>query len=201
MPTATALGIPAGRPVIETIGRTEPAQGIDLLIDAAAPLRDQVHMVVIAVPFDGDDPLAAAYQAQIRGAGLSATLVPTSPATCPASPPPGRPARGEPLANVPFETALWARYCQPACQRVQADRDIIPSLADTLTPPSARARPRRTVTSALPGRGLSGRAPVPRSPAGAPSPRPERHAVTPLLAGHHLRDPPAQAEAVRPEPS
>jgi glycosyltransferase involved in cell wall biosynthesis len=186
-----AHGIPAGQPIIATIGRTDPVKGIDLLIDAAAPLRDQVHLVVIAVPFDGDDPLPAAYQAQIRGAALSATLIPRfsrdlprALAGLPATRAIACPARGEPLANVPLETALWARHggpvivapdrdgfpeqvtdgatgilydpgepggltraltralrlsparravmCQAASQRVQASRDIIPSLAGTL---------------------------------------------------------------------
>jgi len=35
-----AHGIPPRQPVIATIGRTDPVKGIDLLIDAAAPLRD-----------------------------------------------------------------------------------------------------------------------------------------------------------------
>ena len=58
---AAAFGIPPGRPVIATIGRTDPAKGIDLLIDALRPLRD---------------PLIDLYRRQITAGRLSATLVP-----------------------------------------------------------------------------------------------------------------------------
>jgi len=60
-----------------TIGRTDPTKGIDILIHAVGPLREEVHVVIIAVPFDGDDPLVADYARRIAAEGLRATLVTT----------------------------------------------------------------------------------------------------------------------------
>lgn len=111
-----AYGIPAGLPLIATIGRTDPVKGIDLLIDALGPLRDRAHLVAIIVPFDGHDPLISTYQQQITARALSATLIPRftrdlprALAALPATRAVACPARGESLANVPFEVALWAR--------------------------------------------------------------------------------------------
>ncbi len=113
---AVAYGIPAGRPVIATIGRTDPTKGIDQLIDALGPLRDRAHLAAVVVPFDGRDPLIDSYRRQISARRLPATLVPnftrdlpralaSLPSTCAVA----CPSRGETLANVPFEVALWAR--------------------------------------------------------------------------------------------
>jgi glycosyltransferase involved in cell wall biosynthesis len=128
---AFAYGIPAGTPLIATIGRTDPAKGIDLLIDALGPLRDRVHLAAIVVPFDGRDPLISAYQQQITACGLSATLVaeftrdlPRALASLPDTRAVACPARGEPLANVPFDVALWARGGGPVV--VAPDRDGFP---------------------------------------------------------------------------
>jgi hypothetical protein len=44
---AEAFGVPAGRPVIAAIGRTDPVKGLDLLIDALGPLRGRAHLVAI----------------------------------------------------------------------------------------------------------------------------------------------------------
>lgn len=125
---AAAHGIPDGRPIIATIGRTDPAKGIDLLIDAIAPLRDRVHLAAIVVPFDGHDPLISAYQQQIARLGLQATLIPRftrdlprALAALPSTVATACPSRGEPLANVPFEVALWARHGGPVI--VAPDRD------------------------------------------------------------------------------
>ncbi|MFF3665496.1 glycosyltransferase family 4 protein [Microtetraspora malaysiensis] len=200
---AATFGISLDRPIVLTIGRTDPTKGIDLLIDALRPLRDQVHLVAIVVPFDGDDPLLRRYRHQITDAGLHATLIPEFTRTLPRALASlshtavvACPARGESLANVPFETALWARHGGPvvvapnrdgfpeqithgetgllyepdqegeltaairdgialdprarermthaAYQRVAADRDVIPNLADMLNrllpPASADAR-------------------------------------------------------------
>jgi glycosyltransferase involved in cell wall biosynthesis len=125
---AASHGIPPGRPVIATIGRTDPAKGIDLLIDALRPLRDRAHLAAIVVPFDGHDPLLAAYRRQIAEAQLSATLItrftrdlPRALASLPSTRAVACPSRGEVLANVPFETALWARAGGPVV--VAPDRD------------------------------------------------------------------------------
>jgi glycosyltransferase involved in cell wall biosynthesis len=117
---ARAHGIPDGRPVIATIGRTDPVKGIDLLIDALEPLRDRAHLAAMVVPFDGRDPLISAYHQQITARQLSATVIsrftrdlPRALAALPETRAVACPARGEPLANVPFEVALWARRGGP----------------------------------------------------------------------------------------
>ena len=125
---AEAFGVPAGRPVIAAIGRTDPVKGLDLLIDALGPLRDRAHLVAVVVPFDGHDPLLDAYRRQITARRLSATLVPQftrdlprALAALPATRAVACPSRGETLANVPFEVALWARHGGPVV--VGPDRD------------------------------------------------------------------------------
>jgi glycosyltransferase involved in cell wall biosynthesis len=111
--------IPLDRPIILNFGRANPTKGVDLLIEAARPLRDQVHLVLIAVP-DGFDHLPGAYWQQVRDANLRATMIPRftrdlprALASLPATRAVACPSRGEPLANVPFEVALWARHGGP----------------------------------------------------------------------------------------
>jgi len=127
---AAAHDVPLDRPIILNFGRADPVKGIDILIEAARPLREQMHLVVITVP-DGNDQLPGAYWQQIRNAGLRATMIPYFTRDLPralASLPYTRavacPSRGEPLANVPFETALWARHGGPVV--VAPDRDGFP---------------------------------------------------------------------------
>jgi D-inositol-3-phosphate glycosyltransferase len=117
---AATHGVPMDRPIILTIGRTDPVKGVDQLIDHLAPLRDQIHLVAVVVPFNSEDPLIGDYQHRIAATGLRATLIPRFSRELPralASLPATRvvtcPARGETLANVPFEVALWARHAGP----------------------------------------------------------------------------------------
>ncbi|MFV2198725.1 glycosyltransferase family 4 protein [Nocardiopsis sp. LOL_012] len=108
--------VPRDRPIIATFGRTDPVKGLDLLIDALAPLAHRVHLVAVVVPFHDRDPLLKRYRDQIRCRGLRATLVPHFTRDLPralCSVPSTRavvcPSRSETLANVPFEVACWAR--------------------------------------------------------------------------------------------
>lgn len=117
---AASFGVPLDRPIVLTIGRTDPVKGFDLLIDALIPLADEVHLVAIIVPFSQDDPLLADYRAQIGAAGLRATMVaaftrdlPRALAALPSTKVVVCPSRGETLANVPLEVALWAREGGP----------------------------------------------------------------------------------------
>ncbi len=105
--------VPLDRPLVVTIGRTDPTKGIDLLIHAVGPLRDEVHVVIIAVPFGRDDPLIADYARRIAREDLRATLVteytrelPRALCGLPETRAVVCPSRGETLANVPFEVAL-----------------------------------------------------------------------------------------------
>ncbi|WP_159944905.1 glycosyltransferase family 4 protein [Nocardiopsis sp. FR6] len=112
--------IPRDRPIVAAFGRTDPVKGLDLLIDALAPLAHRVHLVTVVVPFHDRDPLLERYRDQIRSAGLRATLVPRFTRDLPralCSVPETRavvcPSRSETLANVPFEVACWARKVGP----------------------------------------------------------------------------------------
>jgi glycosyltransferase involved in cell wall biosynthesis len=126
MPTATAREVaacwqvPLDRSLVITIGRTDPIKGIDILIHAMGPLRDEVHVVIIAVPFDSDDPLITEYARRIAAEGLRTTFVTTYTRELPRALSGLAqtravvcPSRGEALANVPFEVALWARHAGP----------------------------------------------------------------------------------------
>ncbi|MDT0307652.1 glycosyltransferase family 4 protein [Streptomyces sp. DSM 44917] len=119
--TFAAFGIPTDRPLVATIGRTDPTKGIDLLIDALAPLCDQVHLAAIAVRTDDERAaLLNTYRARARRLGLDATFVgdfdrglPRALASWPRTRVMASPSRGETLANTVFETALWARHAGP----------------------------------------------------------------------------------------
>ncbi|GAA1213359.1 GNAT family N-acetyltransferase [Streptomyces rhizosphaericus] len=110
-----ALGIPAGRPVVAAVGRTK---GLDVLIEELAPLHGTVHLAMIAVLTDDDRAaLLDAYRERSAELGLSATIIgrydrniPRALAAWPDTIAMAVPSRGETLANVVFETALWAQH-------------------------------------------------------------------------------------------
>lgn len=117
---AAAFGVPLDRPIILAIGRTDPVKGLDQLITALRPLRDNVHLVAVVVPFDGHDPLTHTYREQISTAGLRATYIdrftrdlPRALSSLTATAAVCCPSRAEPLANLPFEAAMWARHNGP----------------------------------------------------------------------------------------
>ncbi|MEE1823885.1 glycosyltransferase family 4 protein [Streptomyces sp. BE20] len=110
--------IPNDRPIVAAITRTDATKGLDLLIDALAPLRDDIHLAAIAVRTDDERAtLFDTYQQQCRAARLNATLVgdfdrqlARALAALPATHVMACPSRGETLANVVFETGLWAQH-------------------------------------------------------------------------------------------
>ncbi|MFI7104135.1 glycosyltransferase family 4 protein [Streptomyces sp. NPDC050161] len=116
--TVRSFGIPTDRPVIAAVGRTDHTKGLDLLIDAVEPLRDHVHLAMIVVPTDDDRAaLLTRYQARAAELQLSATLIgrysrtlPRALAALPATRVMAVPSRGETLANIVFETGLWAQH-------------------------------------------------------------------------------------------
>ncbi|MBB0244458.1 glycosyltransferase, partial [Streptomyces alkaliphilus] len=113
-----ALGIPATRPVVAAVGRTDHTKGLDLLIEALAPLRDDVHLAMVAVPTDDERAaLLDSYRHRSAELGLSATIIgrydrdiPRALAAWPDTVAMAVPSRGETLANIVFETALWAQH-------------------------------------------------------------------------------------------
>ncbi|MFI0220371.1 glycosyltransferase [Streptomyces lydicus] len=112
------LGIPAGRPVGAAIGRTDHTKGLDLLTEELAPLRDDIHLAMVAVSTDDDRAaLVGSYRDRSAALGLSTTIVgrydrdiPRALAAWPDTCAMAVPSRGETLANVVFETALWAQH-------------------------------------------------------------------------------------------
>lgn len=114
---ADRFDIPTQRPIIAAVGRTDHTKGLDLLIEAAAPLRDQLHLAMIAVPTDDERAaLLRQYRARCAQLRLSATIVghysralPRALAALPATRAMVVPSRGETLANIVFETGLWAQ--------------------------------------------------------------------------------------------
>jgi len=113
-----ALGIPVGHPVVAAVGRTDHTKGLDLLIEALTPLRDDVHLAMVAVPTDDDRAaLLGSYRHRSAELGLSATIIgrydrdiPRALAAWPDTVAMAVPSRGETLANIVFETALWAQH-------------------------------------------------------------------------------------------
>ncbi|MQS38303.1 glycosyltransferase family 4 protein [Streptomyces katsurahamanus] len=111
-------GIPTDRPLVAAVGRTDHTKGLDLLIEALAPLRDHAHLAMVAVPTDDDRArLLDDYRDRCVELGLDATVVghydralPRALAGLPTTRTMVVPSRGETLANIVFETGLWARH-------------------------------------------------------------------------------------------
>ncbi|MEU2874042.1 glycosyltransferase family 4 protein [Streptomyces olivoreticuli] len=116
--TARRFGIPADRPIVAAIGRTDPTKGLDQLIEALAPLRERIHLAAIAVRTDDERAaLFGTYRARCAELGLRSTWIgdfhrdlPRALAALPATRVMACPSRGETLANIVFETALWVEH-------------------------------------------------------------------------------------------
>lgn len=124
----SAYGVPLDRPIVLAFGRADPIKGFDVLIRALAPLREQVHLVLIAVPYSRVDPIVSNYTELLESTGVRATCLwrydrelPRSLCQLPETRVVACPSLGEPLSNIPFEVALWARYGGPVLVCPAAD--------------------------------------------------------------------------------
>src|SRR6185369_10339975 len=72
---AAHWGVPVDRPIVLTIGRTDPTKGIDVLLDALASMREDIHAVVVAVPLPGQSHLLETYRGQVARHGLRVSIV------------------------------------------------------------------------------------------------------------------------------
>lgn len=121
-------GIPADRDLVLAFGRADWIKGFDILLEALAPLRERVHLVLNVVPYEEQAPILDSYQELIARYGLSVSLLTgysralpralcqwsrTRAVVCP--------SRGEPLSNIPFEVALWARQDGPVLLCARTD--------------------------------------------------------------------------------
>jgi glycosyltransferase involved in cell wall biosynthesis len=113
-------GIPLDRKIVFGFGRAVDVKGFDILIRGMAGVKDRAHLVLSVVSAEPNAPILAEYRRLIDENGISATLLEgftrslpkalcqwgnTTAVVCP--------SRGEPLSNVPFEVALWARKSGP----------------------------------------------------------------------------------------
>jgi glycosyltransferase involved in cell wall biosynthesis len=137
--TVSSHGVPVDRPIVLAFGRADAIKGFDILIRALAPLRDQAHLVLIAVPYSPDDPILATYTQLIRATGVRATCLwqydrdlPRSLCQIPETRVVACPSLGESLSNVPFEVSLWARHRGPVLVCPAAD-GYAEQVADAVT--------------------------------------------------------------------
>jgi glycosyltransferase involved in cell wall biosynthesis len=118
--TLQAYGIPLDVDLVCAFGRAAPIKGFERLIPALAPLRDQVHFVLISVPYINDDSQQRMYDRLLRQHAIQATHVkaftrdlPRALCQWPRTKMVVVPSLHETFSNIPLEVALWARENGP----------------------------------------------------------------------------------------
>lgn len=109
-------GVPRDRPLLLAFGRAHRIKGLDLLLESLQSFPDSsVHVVLVAVPYPGDDDYIAQLRALISGTGLGVTLLDRYDRELPRAVAQWHqtrvvccPSRLDTLPNVPMEVALWA---------------------------------------------------------------------------------------------
>jgi len=109
--------IPKDKDIVFAFGRAAWIKGFDILSDSLVYLMHDIHLVLIAVPFEIDP---SEYEIIIQKSDLSYTLITEFKRDLPHALCQHDhcrivvcPSRGEPLSNIPLEVALWSKNKGP----------------------------------------------------------------------------------------
>ena len=106
--------------LVLAFGRAAPIKGFEALIPALAAIREQMHFVLISVPYLNDDTQQRVYDRLLRQHGIRATHIkhftrelPQALCQWPRTKMVVIPSRQETFSNIVLEVALWARENGP----------------------------------------------------------------------------------------
>lgn len=128
-------GIPTNKNIILAFGRADWIKGFDILINSLSLLkRDDLHLVLITVPYTLSDPILDSYKLGLAKSKISYSLftsfireLPKAVCQYKKTKVVACPSRGEPLSNIPLEVALWAKNNGPVviCSNVDGFNEQI----------------------------------------------------------------------------
>jgi glycosyltransferase involved in cell wall biosynthesis len=112
--------VPVQEDLVLAFGRAAPIKGFERLIPALASLRDQIHFVLISVPYTPDDPQQQLYDRLLQQYSIRATHIkhftralPQALCQWPRTKVVVVPSQQETFSNIVLEVALWARHSGP----------------------------------------------------------------------------------------
>jgi glycosyltransferase involved in cell wall biosynthesis len=119
--TLDRYGVPRDQPLLLAFGRAHPIKGLDVLLRALQDFPERaLHVVIVAVPYPGDERYLASLRSLAGRTGLGVTFIDHYDRTLPRAASQWRntrvaccPSRVDTLPNVPMEVGLWARKGGP----------------------------------------------------------------------------------------
>jgi glycosyltransferase involved in cell wall biosynthesis len=112
--------VPVQEDLVLAFGRAAPIKGFERLIPALAPLREQMHFVLISVPYTSNDPQQQLYDRLLQQYSIRATHIkhftrtlPQALCQWPRTKIVVVPSQQETFSNIVLEVALWARHSGP----------------------------------------------------------------------------------------
>lgn len=112
--------VPLQEDLVLAFGRATPIKGFEALIPALAAIREQMHFVLISVPYINDDAQQRIYDRLLGQHGIRATHIkhftrelPQALCQWPRTKMVVIPSRQETFSNIVLEVALWARESGP----------------------------------------------------------------------------------------
>lgn len=115
-----SYGIPVDTNLVFAFGRAAPIKGFERLIPALAPIREQIHFVLISVPYGDDNAQQRRYDRLLAEHGIQATHIKHFTRELPRALCQWQrttmvvlPSQQETFSNIPLEVALWARDTGP----------------------------------------------------------------------------------------